>query len=213
MSGFTHQIQSNQQSSNTSNSSIDPIIDPTIDTTLDNRNLSQSLQHINSTLCKCFMDDIRHDYPQLKLDDQCPICHHQLHEHRMKCDYINASTTQLHDPSTTMYAKKFRALKKSHQLPTWNKHNAICKLFLDDIRRVLRVSEIPKQHWYMVFAYITHERDFTSANWIYNNIIEPCVNDFDEACDIFTEHFQLRTYELELQSKWNKIQQRRDESA
>ena len=188
----------------------DEEIDPTIPRH-DIQSLGIPRQEQSDTLCKCFVEDLRGDYPELKLGSECPFCSHFIHEHRMKCDQVilasPLSEQRNHNNGNPHnYAKSFRALKKSNLLPVWNRNKSICKLFLEDIRRVLRISEIPKSCWYMVFAYVVHEHDYTSANWIHQHITEPEVSDFEQACSIFTQHFELRTYEFELQQKWNKIQ-------
>ena len=140
-------------------------------------------------LCSTYLEELRSEF-NLRLVDSCPICLITVGRHAretVRSDNHQSDITES-SPRSFNVAKAFRNLKSTSVLPIW-KSNNLCHVFIADLKRCLKNSEIPESEWYRSFAYISD--DFMVDDWIDRNLIDPEPHlTFEQACDKFRSHFE-----------------------
>ena len=145
-------------------------------------------------ICTTYVEVLRLEY-LLHIEDPCHVCgiavgrhphdpHPHNYESRSSSRQLNLSQLPS-SPRQLNVAKSFRHLK-STVLPTW-KSSSVCHVFLAELNRCLKNSEIPEHEWFRAFAYISD--DFMVADWIDRNIIDAKLS-YNSACDLFRSHFE-----------------------
>ena len=148
----------------------------------------------NFMSCALYLEELKGDF-DLSVIDDCPACHVLVarHQRRPTLVEVSANTSpqqQLNNSSTSPHsinvAKALRNLKSSHVLPVW-KSSTVCHVFISELTYTLENSEVPRQHWFRAFAFVSE--DFMVNDWVNRNIIKSKPT-FEEACDLFRQHFE-----------------------
>ena len=168
--------------------------------------------HTSAIACSLYLDELKDEF-DLRVIDECPACHvivarHQRQPLSLDVNTSNNSTqannTSSTSPRSVNVAKAFRNLKSTSVLPTW-KSSSVCHVFLSELTRTLKNSEVPSHHWYRAFAFVTD--DYMINDWIDRNIIEPHLS-FNDAVETFRVHFESAAAAELLAQEYSHCQQK-----
>ena len=183
------------------------------------RSIEQTLINTSSTNtsaipCLLYLEELKDEYG-LRAFDECPGCNVLVARHQrqpLSVDVNTSNSSQVNTSSTSPrsvnVAKAFRNLKSTHVLPVW-KSATVCHVFLSELTRCLKNSEVPSDQWYRAFAYVTD--DYMISDWIDRNIIEPHLS-FDQAVEKFRSHFETAAATELLAQEYSRCQQKPNES-
>ena len=179
-----------------------------------------SHRQINGPLCPAFQEELRNDY-NLLAGDPCGVCNHLVVHHLRQSTvtlqhqvpsptFQSPMSTASNDPYINIAnrtAPLFRSMKPL--IPMWSRSLSAFQ-FVNDLQRVLSISEIPFNDWYKIFSYISDDSDISS--WIYKNIVSVPHMSFDRAKNIFISHFERVHSRALLMHDFQKCIQRPQES-
>jgi len=156
-------------------------------------------------LCRLRMDELltlhedyeEHAYPRLTPLSTCPVCHNAVAAHARRPAQLALRAGRpgsgpyagmpAHANADTVLHHLYKVIPL---IPKWNKDTSTCHEFLGAVERTLGLSNSPKQQWYRVLPLLFAPSDTASAKWVQTHIVEECPDSWDEACALFTAHFQ-----------------------
>ena len=97
-------------------------------------------------------------------------------------------------------------LKLKRDLPIWREGSRkTCVEFLRDITELLAATEFPRNTWYRVLPLVVEEG--FNRTWVHNNIVsrESPPASWEDACSLFTSHFECADYLDKVWSKWHSL--------
>ncbi len=109
-----------------------------------------------------------------------------------------------HSPAIMKVGEGFLKLKR--ELPVWKEGNRkSCFEFLRELTELLSTTEYPPKTWYRVLPLVVEEG--YSRTWVHNNIVsrDTPPSTWEEACELFTSHFESADYTGRLWSKWHSL--------
>ena len=117
---------------------------------------------------------------------------------------VSSSAKQLLSPLALAF------MKLKTELPKWSK-TTTCRVFIQQLTRVLEDSGIPPENWYAVFSYVMEDEN--AAMWVRDHIIKLSTKpDWDTACKLFTTHFQTSDYSSVLRKQYRECKQGKQET-
>lgn len=168
-----------------------------------------------SSLCNAYYEEFCEIFEGLKITESCPECGFSGVRHHRK---VVASSSRAHSGGADGASSSSRSIlspvaqafmKLSSQLPEWYK-STDCRTFLKKIDLVLTTNVgIPKSEWPRVFLYTV--KDQSAAEWVCEHIVNAGQN-WEEAKETFTRHFQKAEYNSLLIRKYHACKQLAGES-
>ena len=170
------------------------------------------------TACNATIADLRVDY-KLRIGDSCPVCEVKVGRHARgeatvnpadnSSLFYNSGSFSVSQSSASSAARLLVKLHSSKLLPKWDSSTSICRIFLNDLKRTLRTTDLPESEWYRAFSFVVSDRH--SAEWIDNNITQHRPT-FDDACRTFKEHFESASADVAVAQEFEKCSQQPKET-
>jgi transposase InsO family protein len=168
------------------------------------------------TACNATVADLRADY-NLKVGDSCPVCQVKVGLHLRGESTLPVNNTSLlynggsfsTSSSSSSAARLLVKLHSSKLLPVWDSHNSICRTFLEDLSRTLRMTDLPEAEWYRAFSFVVSDRH--SADWIDKHITQLRPS-FEDACETFKSHFESASADIAVAKEFETCSQQPKET-
>ena len=104
-----------------------------------------------------------------------------------------------------------RLLAVANKLPRWNANSAANE-FLRLIKVKLQHSGIPERDWVLLLPHLFDgQTDLDKIEWINSKIVAK-VNTWNEACKLFSDHFEQADHRLKWEKDFENCHQRRNET-
>jgi hypothetical protein len=150
----------------------------------------------------------------------CPCCSHKVARHSRLAaaaallDNASLPSSQAPSRSNTNAVSGAAAstkpgegfLKLRRDLPVWEEGKGkTCVEFLRELTELLDTTEYPRHTWYRALPLVVKEG--YCRTWVHKNIISlnPPPATWDDACKLFSTHFESASYKKKLWAKWQSM--------